>query len=398
MTGTLFKDSIAHQETMIRYRRELHMRAETGFDLPHTCAYIQQVLTEIGYTAKRLGRCGLIATIGEGEETLLLRADMDALPMREKTQLSFTCRNGNAHACGHDLHTAMLLGAALLLKKYEHQLNKRIVLCFQPAEELLAGAKDMLENGLLEATGAQAAMMLHVMNAEGLPPGTVIIPPEGVSAPAADMFDICIKGKGCHGAMPHMGVDVIGTGAHTVLALQNISARELSPTDAHALTVASFRAGEGANVLPDEAVLQGSLRCYDEKTRSFMKERVKTICRLTAETFRAAAEVRWLSGCPPLINHPALAGSMADILKPVLGSERVLLAKELQGNNARSSGSEDFAYITQRIPSIMLAIAAGGINDHPLHHPSVVFNEAVLPYGACAFAAFALKGRVPPKE
>ena len=393
MNGTLLKDSMTYQETMIRYRRELHMRAETGFDLPHTCAYIRQTLTEIGYTTKQIGRSGLIATIGTGDETILLRADMDALPIQEKTQLSYTCRNGNAHACGHDLHTAMLLGAALLLKKYQHQLNKKIVFCFQPAE-----AKDMLENGLLEATGAQAAMMLHVMNAEGLLPGTIIVPQEGISAPAADMFEICIKGKGCHGAMPHTGIDVISTGAHTVLALQNISARELGLSDAHALTIASFRAGEGANVLPDEAFLQGSLRCYDEKIRTFMKDRVEAICRLTAETFRATAKVHWLSGCPPLVNHPDLAGSMTGILKPVLGEERVLSAKELKGNNARSSGSEDFAYISQRIPSIMLAIAAGGINDLPLHHPSVMFNEEVLPYGACAFAAFALNGRVPEKK
>ena len=390
MAAILLKEAMEIKEHLIRHRRYLHENAEVGFELPNTLAYVLKTLEEIGYEPHKVGKCGVVATFGSGEPVVLLRADMDALPLQEESGLPFACKSGNAHACGHDLHTAMLLGAARLLKMHESEWKGTVKLMFQPAEESLAGASDMMENGLLEHSKPQSAMMIHVMNMSGMKPGTVVVPPEGVSAPAADMFEICIQGKGCHGAMPHRGVDTINAGAHLVLALQAISARELSMNDAHALTIASFQAGEATNVMPNQAMLKGSVRSYDSKTQQFLRKRIEEIAQLTAQTFRTSAKVHWLNGCPTLVNEPKLVAYAGKWLTETLGKDHVLTTDQLSNGNARSVGSEDFSYISQQIPSLMLAMAAGGISDLPLHHPKIIFSEEALPYGAAAYAGFAL--------
>jgi len=391
MTTILLKEAAEVKEQLIKHRRYLHQNAEVGFELSNTLAYVTKTLQEMGYEPHKVGKCGVVATVGSGEPVVLLRADMDALPMQEESGLPFASKNGNAHACGHDLHTTMLLGAAMLLKKHESDLKGTVQLMFQPAEEPLAGASDMIAAGLLEELKPQSAMMIHVMNMSGMKPGTVVVAPAGVSAPAADMFEIRIQGKGCHGAMPHHGVDTINVGAHLVLALQAISARELGMNDAHALTIASFQAGEATNVMPDQAILKGSVRSYDLKTQQFLRKRIEEITQLTAQTFRSSAKVHWLNGCPTLVNEPKLVTEAEKWLSETLGKDHVLTADQLSGGNARSVGSEDFSNISQRIPSLMLAMAAGGMSDLPLHHPKIVFNEEALPYGAAAYAGFALE-------
>lgn len=391
MASVLLKEAMGMKEQLIAHRRHLHRNAEVGFDLPETLAYVMNSLKKMGYEPRKVGKCGVVATIGTGEPVVMLRADMDALPMKEESGLPFACESAHAHTCGHDLHTAMLLGAAALLKKHEAELNGTVKLMFQPAEEPLAGASDMIANGLLEQPCPQSAMMIHVMNMSGMKPGTVVVAPAGVSAPAADMFEIRIQGKGCHGAMPHHGVDTINAGAHLILALQAITAREIGMNDAHALTIASFQAGEATNVMPDQATLKGSVRSYDLKTQQFLRKRIEEITHLTAQTFRASATVHWLNGCPTLVNEPELVTNAGQWLSATLGNDRVLTADQLNGSNARSVGSEDFSYISQKIPSLMLAMAAGGISDLPLHHPRIVFNEDALPYGAAAYAGFAME-------
>lgn len=385
---TMLNKAKAIQEQLVQYRRYLHAHAEVGFDLPQTFAFVMDTLHQLGYQPKKVGRCGIVATLGKGEPAVMLRADMDALPVKEESGLPFACQNGNAHVCGHDMHTAMLLGAAALLKQEETSLKGSVMFMFQPAEETLAGASDMLEHGLLSETHPRSAMMIHLMNTSGMQPGAVVVPPEGVSAPAADMFEIHIQGKGCHGAMPHHGVDPINVGAHLVLALQVISTREQGLNDAHALTIASFQAGEATNVIPDYAVLKGSVRSYDMKTQACLRKRIEEITTMTAQTFRAAAKVQWLNGCPTLVNQPELVQQACEQLPEWIGADHVLSAEKL-GSNARSVGSEDFSYISQQMPSLMLAMAAGGVSDLPLHHPKIIFNEDALPYGAVVYAAFA---------
>lgn len=375
-------------------RRYLHAHAETGFALHDTFRYVWDRLEEMGMSPRKCGRCGIVADIGSGERYVLLRADMDALPMREEADVPFASGNGCMHACGHDLHTAMLLEAAHILKAREKGLPGRVRLMFQPAEEPLQGAADMLADGLLADGKPCAAFMIHVLTNIDLPVGTVIVSGPGVSAPAAGMFEICIQGKGCHGAMPHAGVDPVTIAAHTVLNLQQIQTRELSLTQACALTIGMLQAGDTANVIPDRALLRGSLRSFDEATRQYLIRRVEEISTQTATLFRGTAEVTWLGGCPTLLNDGALSEAAFAALRGLLGDGRVLRSSELGGDAAKSSGSEDFANLTHEVPSLMVALAAGRPGDgydRPAHHPGCRFDEAALPVGAAVYAAMALQ-------
>ena len=375
-------------------RRYLHAHAETGFDLNDTFVYVWKCLTDMGLAPRKCGKCGIIADIGQGKDAVLLRADMDALPIREEADIPFASRNGCMHACGHDMHTAMLLEAARLLKDRENELKGCVRLMFQPAEEPLLGAADMLKNGLLDGVTVHAAFMIHVLTKVDLPAGTVIVSAPGVSAPAAGMFEVQIHGKGCHGAMPHTGIDPITIAAHTVLNLQQIQTRELSLTQSCALTIGMLQAGETANVIPDSAVLRGSLRAFDDETHQYLIRRVEEIAVQTAALFRGRAEVKLLGGAPTLINDENLSKAMLPALRELLGEERVLLSSELGGEAKKSSGSEDFANVSHAVPSLMVALAAGNPADgytYPAHHPKTAFDEAVLPVGAAVYAQMALK-------
>lgn len=375
-------------------RRYLHAHAETGFDRHDTYDYVWKKLTEMGLTPKKCGQCGIVADIGTGGRCVLLRADMDALAIREEAEVPFASTNGCMHACGHDLHTAMLLEAARLLKARENDMPGRVRLMFQAAEESLLGAADMLANGLLEDVQVSAAFMIHVLTGVDLPAGTVIVSAPGVSAPAAGMFEIRIQGKGCHGAMPHTGVDPVTIAAHTVLNLQQIQARELSLTQPCALTIGMLRAGDNANVIPDQAVLRGSLRAFDDETHRFLIRRVEEIAAGTASLFHGSAQMQMLGGAPTLLNNEKLSGMAVPALKELLGDDRVLLSSELGGDTRKSSGSEDFAHVSHAVPSLMVALAAGHPRDgyiHPAHHPKAMFDESVLPAGATVYAKLALE-------
>lgn len=376
-----------------RDRRYLHAHAETGFDLPETSAYVWRQLTDMGLTPKKCGKCGIIADIGAGERCVILRADMDALAIREAAEVDFACMTGNMHACGHDMHTAMLLEAARLLKAREDQLSGRVRLMFQPAEELLLGAADMLADGLLTGIQPVAAYMIHVLTALEIPEGTVIVSAPGVSAPAAGMFEVRIQGKGCHGAMPHTGVDPITAAAHTVLNLQQVQTRELSIAQPCALTIGMLQSGDAANVIPDRAVLQGSFRAFEDDTCTYLRQRIGEIAGQTAAMFHASAEMEILGGCPTLLNDERLSTSALAALKSLLGEEKALLSSALGGDAAKFTGSEDFANITHAVPSLMVALAAGTPGEgyvYPAHHPQARFDESVLPQGAAVYAVLAM--------
>ena len=241
MSISLLEKAKKLQPQTVKDRRYLHQNAEVGFDLPKTAAYISNRLKSIGYDPQVVGRCAITAEIGEGEECFLLRADMDALPFAERSGESFAAKNGNMHACGHDLHAAMLLGVAELLKGEERRLHRRIRLLFQPAEELLEGAKDCVSAGVLD--GVTGGVMLHVLPSMPFAVGTAIVSSEGVSAPAADFFELTVLGKGCHGSSPWQGVDALLIGAKTVLAMQTLAAREISPLAPSTLTFGQFTQG-----------------------------------------------------------------------------------------------------------------------------------------------------------
>lgn len=391
----IMQEAAALQEEIKAHRLWLHTHAETGFDLTETKPYVKSTLTEMGYTVQECGKAGLVTTVGKpGGKVILLRADMDALPIAEEADVDFACKNGRMHACGHDMHTAMLLGAAKILKAHESELGGTVKLMFQPAEEIFEGSKDMIASGVLENPKPDAALMIHVAAGMPLPAGTVVVSAPGVSAPAADYFTIQVHGKGCHGSAPQNGIDPLTAAAHILIALQEIHARELSASDEAVLTIGTFHAGEAGNVIPDTAAMGGTIRTYDEKTRAYLKERMTAIAQSVAEAFRASADVSFGSGCPTLINDKALSEKVTGYLKDLLGANRAFTTAELSGGKpARGGGSEDFAYVSHEVPSLMLALAAGEPSEgyaYPQHHPKVKFDESVLSTGAAVFVDCAI--------
>ena len=379
------------QTQTVADRRYLHQNAEIGFKLPKTKAYVWERLKSMGYEPKECGRCGITSEVGVGKECFLLRADMDGLPIAERSGEPFSAKNGHMHACGHDLHTAMLLAAAGLIKEREKELCCRVRLLFQPAEELLEGASECIQSGALD--GVTGAMMLHVLPSMPFAVGTAIVSAAGITAPAADFFDISFYGKGCHGSSPWQGVDSLLMGAQAVTALQAISAREISPDIPAILTFGRFHAGEADNALAAKAILSGTLRAMDEKRRAFMKKRMEEIVKSTARGLRGRARVRYKGGCPCLQNDEGVSSLVYERARKSLGEKFVLLSSELPKGGV--GGSEDFAYIAEKVPSVMVGICAGKggqVRNEPLHSPHVCFDERCMPYGAVLLAAAVLGG------
>lgn len=397
----LWEEAAKLQETLVTDRRYLHAHAETGFDLTDTLAFVKKELQEMGYEPEKCGKAGLVALAGGKKpgKVFLIRGDMDALPIEEQADVDFACPNGRMHACGHDMHTTMMLGAARLLKEHEDEIQGTVKLMFQPSEETFEGSKDMIAFGLLENPKVDAALMIHVMAGMPFEAGTVVVSSPGVSAPAADYFEITVRGKGCHGSMPNTGVDPLNAAAHILIAIQEIHARELAMSDQAVLTIGTMNAGTAANVIPDSVVMGGSLRTFDEDTRSFMKERLIQISEGIAKAFRAEAEVTFGSGCPTLVNDKELAVCAEKYVKELMGKGRAFSAEELNAmsngeKSSKTAGSEDFAYVSQEVPSIMLALAAGQPQKgycYPQHHPMVKFDEDVLAGGSAVYAYTAMR-------
>ena len=384
------------QPTLAKYRQYLHEHAEVGFALSKTATFVEKNLQEMGYTPIRIAKNCLLATIGKpsAKGAFLLRADMDALPIKEKSGEAFACKTGNMHACGHDMHTAMLLGAAKLLKDNERELKGQVKLLFQPAEEILQGAKTAVDAGVLE--NVQGAVMIHVMVNTPLKSGTLVVSSGGVTAPAADYFTVEITGKSCHGSAPWNGVDALNASAHFLVALQALSAREISLSTPATLTVGTLQAGTAGNAIADRAVMQGTLRAFDESVREQIKKRIKEIAQSIAKAFKAKAKVSFGGGCPTLVNDSKLSAFVEKNARELLGEKGVYTSAQLAGGETarRNGGSEDFAYISHKTPSVMLALSAGAIEEgyaYPLHHPKVRFNENVLCIGSAVLAHTALR-------
>lgn len=397
----LMREANELQETIVTNRRYLHTHPETGFELKETKAYVKKELEDMGYQPVECGKAGLVALAGGKKEgkVFLIRGDMDALPIKEEADVEFPSQNGRMHACGHDMHTAMMLGAARLLKQHEDEIEGTIKLMFQPAEEIFEGSHDMIEAGLLKNPDVDAALMIHVMAGMPFPAGTVVVSAPGVSAPAADYFEIKVQGKGCHGSMPNTGVDPLNAAAHILIALQEIHARELAMNDKAVLTIGTMNAGTAANVIPDTVVMGGSIRTFDEDTREFIKQRMTEIAEGIARSFRAEAVVTFGSGCPTLVNDKDLSACAEKYVKELLGDGHAFSVAELNAlggeqKSSKSAGSEDFAYVSHEVPSIMLALAAGQLEKgyrYPQHHPMVKFDETALAGGSAVYAYTAMR-------
>ncbi|MBC3515858.1 amidohydrolase [Neobittarella massiliensis] len=382
--NTLLQEAKELEQQLIADRRYLHQNPELGFELPITTAYVKKRLGEMGYQIKDICPCGFTATIGDpAGKTILLRADMDALPVKEETDEPFKSENGNMHACGHDTHTAMQLGAAQLLKDHEKELKGQVVLCFQPAEEPIKGAIAMIENGVLE--GVDAVFGLHT--SIPLKAGSVRLL-AGPMLASSDIFKIDIQGKGAHGALPETGIDPVNVASHINIALQTILTREVSALQPVVLTFGSICAGEAANVIPESCQMQGTLRCFDPEIRQFAKQRMEEIIHSTAATFRATATVSYLAETPPTYNDPTFAREMQGYIRQTIGEEDTIT------EGPRIMGSDDFSYYSDLSTGAMFHIGMGSREEgytYGLHNPKAVFSEKSLAVGAAVFAACSIE-------
>ena len=377
-----YERALALKEETIAHRRFFHVNAEVGLNMPKGQAYVLEELKKLDIDAKPCGH-GVTATVGKGGKCLLLRADMDALPMAEESGLDFACPTGTeAHTCGHDFHVAMLLTAAKMLKENEENLEGTVKFMFQPAEETFEGAKNMLENGILENPAPDAALAYHVTSGK-MPVGIYMYNNASTMMFSVDGFKITVKGKGAHGAYPHASIDPINIAVHIYTALEALIAREVDPAKANLLTIGKFAAGTASNIIPETAELQGTIRSNDKPSRELLVRRMKEIAVKTAECYGGTAEIEMLSEVPPLICDPKLTNEFVGYMKDM----NIPGAMPYPGISA--SASEDFASIADKIPGTFMYLSAGFLDDRggaPAHNPKVMFNEDVCPIGASCYA------------
>ena len=393
----LMAEAEALQPQLQKWRRTLHRSPEIGFDLPKTRALVKQALTEIGYQPQDCGKAGILALAGGKRpgKTILLRGDMDALPIFEESGEVFASEiPGRMHGCGHDMHTAMMLGAARLLKAHEDELEGTVKLEFQPAEEIFQGSPDMLAHGLLEAPHVDAAVMFHVLGGMPLPLGEVLVPGGGITMASCEQYHIVVHGKGGHGSMPENCIDPITAAAHIHIALQEINARELSQNDFGVLTTGRFAAGAASNVIPDTAEMWGTIRTTDPENKSgaLIKQRMTEIAQGVAAAFRCTAEVTFSDFCPCMVVDETLSKDAFGYLSEMLG-QGVMDMTSLTGGKP-GGGSEDFAFVSHEVPTVSLFLACGGPAQgcrYSQHHPKVRFDDSVLYKGSAAYGYVAMR-------
>jgi len=393
--SNLLTEAKALQDIIVKDRRYIHQNAELGMNLPVTSAYVIKRLREMGYEPQIIADSGVIALAGGKKpgKTILLRADMDALPILEENDLEYKSKTQYMHACGHDTHAAMLLGAAQLLKTHEDEIEGTVKLMFQPAEENLLGAKAMIEAGVLESPKVDAAAMIHIFSGMQVKAGTLIVSEPGYSTSSADMFHISIKGKGGHGAMPQDSVDPLNAAAHIFIALQEVIARETAPSSTAVITVGQMHGGNAPNIIPDTAFLEGSIRAFNKDERKLMRNRVVEISKGIASVFRATAEVEFRMECPSVYNDKGLSDLAVEANKEILGEDNVITFQDAFPGG-KMTGSEDFGYVSEKVPSLMMALGGGSPEEgypYPQHHPKVNFNEDVLHKGSAVYANTAIQ-------
>ena len=369
------------------WRQDIHAHPEILFETHRTAALVAEKLKEFGCdeVVTGIGRTGVVGVI-KGRETgsgkvVGLRADMDALPIHEETGLAYASKtDGAMHACGHDGHTAMLLGAAKYLSETRN-FDGTVVVIFQPAEEGGGGGREMCEDGMMERFGIQEVYGMH--NWPGQPAGQFAIR-SGAFFAATDLFEIKLIGKGTHAARPQAGIDPTVMASHVVLALQTIASRNADPIDKLVVSVTSFETSSNAfNVIPQSVTIKGTVRTMSNEMRALAEERIKAICALQCESFGGEADINYMRGYPVMVNHEAETEFAADVARSVSG----------QCDDAPLvMGAEDFAYMLEERPGAYILVGNGDTAN--VHHPKYNFSDEIIPAG-CSWWAEMAEQRMP---
>jgi len=374
-----------YKEELIALRREFHKNPEISWKEIRTGNRVEEELKKIGIKVKRIAKTGIVGTLKgrEGNKVVALRADMDALPIEEaNNDISYKSKNTTVmHACGHDSHTAMLLIAAKVLWELRDQVKGTVKFIFQPAEEAIQGAKKMLDEGVME--GVDAILGIHIWSQ--LPTGKVSLEP-GPRFAAIDRFKITVKGKGSHGAVPHLGVDAIVAASAMVMNLQSIVNREIDPLEPAVVSIGKINGGFNFNVICSEVVLEGTTRSFNQDIQNCFPLMIKRIVDNTASSFNAKAEIDYTVGALSCINDPIISQiAKASITK--------LYGEDIVANFEKTMAGEDFAYFSQTIPGIMAFLGGGNQEKnttYPHHHEKFNIDEDALPIGTSLYAQFAL--------
>ncbi|MDI9502512.1 MAG: amidohydrolase [Tissierellia bacterium] len=374
-----------YKDEMIALRRWFHQHPELSLKEYNTSKRIKEELDKLDIPYETIGETGVLGTIKGGKEgkTILLRSDMDALEVTEKNDFEFKSVNdGVMHACGHDAHTAILIGAAKILKELQEEIPGTVKLCFQPAEELAQGAKMMIEEGHV-LDGVDGAFGGHVW--ADVPVGQVDVT-EGPRMASADMFVIRITGKSGHGSMPDQALDTVVCGSDIVMALQTIASREISPLEPIAITVGTFNAGTRFNIIAGEAELTGTTRCFNPDIWAVIDKEIERVAVKIGEAHRCKVEVEYHKMTPPTINDNELAKLARESVVKVMGEEGVTRIE-------KTTGAEDFAFFANAVPSVFAFIGCANPDKFevmPHHHECFQIDEDCMEYGAAVYAQYAL--------
>ena len=368
------------QQQMRAWRQHLHRYPETAFEEFQTARFIVEKLTEFGVTVHQgLGKTGVVGTlsVGDSHKAIALRADMDALFIQEQNNLSYqSCHEGKMHACGHDGHCAMLLGAAAYLSQ-TRQFNGTVHFIFQPAEEGRAGAKQMLDDGLFTQFPVDAIFGLH--NFPGIPAGHFAVKP-GVMMASFDCFEIVIKGQATHAAMPHLGNDAIIVAAQLITALQTIVSRSLNPAESAVVSITQIHAGNTWNALPESVLLRGTFRCFSVEVQSQIAAKIKQLVKAICEGFSVSFELVFN---PENLGYPVTFNTPDETATSLAAAIAVVGESAVDRQPVPSMGSEDFAFMLQQKNGCYAWIGNGSA-DHGclLHNPHYDFNDQILSVGA----------------
>ena len=384
----LLEDVLATAPEITRIRRDIHAHPELCFEEHRTADVVAERLQAWGIEVHRgLAGTGVIGVIrgkdaGASGRAIGLRADMDALPVQEKNKFAHASQHaGKMHACGHDGHTAMLLAGARHLAAHR-DFDGTVYVIFQPAEEDGGGARVMLEEGLLEKFPMQAVFGMH--NIPGIPAGHIAVK-AGPMMASYDMFEITITGRGSHGAMPHKGIDPIVIGAELTQKLQTVVSRNVDPIDPAVLSVTKFHSGSAWNVIPNEAVLGGTVRAFDTRVQDLIESRIRELCAGTAASHGAEIHVRYERRYPPTVNHAEQAALCTRVAEALVGHDRV------NRDPRPAMGSEDFAWMLLSKPGcyVWIGNGTGSEGGCMVHNPGYDFNDGILSTGAAYWVKLA---------